>query len=237
MKIAPPSPLIARIRAPSAAPMVSPGVPFEELLQAPGGLRQERRERAFGFSELGLLGPPSGSHSVADPLRPPKPPYTEAGATAGPSTAAARSAEAQPLASRIAEPRETTDIAAARAQNRPVKGAVAAVAHAPVNTSAKNESPPAIETEAPESKRAPSRTPSTQSSKPLKLIVFEENGSLQLIAGSAGLSAEERTRLRRAAEAVAAEFGLSLDSFTLDGSEREPPAFTSIGALHGHHRG
>jgi hypothetical protein len=66
----------------------------------------------------------------------------------------------------------------------------------------------------------------------VRLTLAETEGSLQIVARGGGLSAEMRAELRRRADQLAAETGLSIGDLHLDGSP-EPMSLLPQGALHG----
>lgn len=70
----------------------------------------------------------------------------------------------------------------------------------------------------------PSATP--QPSTPLSLSVFDGAGGLQIVAAMPDINPDAVARLRRIAESLAREFGLSLAEFSLNGAAIDAPAAT-----------
>lgn len=97
--------------------------------------------------------------------------------------------------------------------------------------------PALMESDQPDEAPAPSRRPAQSAEAEdhlakTSVIVAERDGVVQVVA-AAILTPDARLRLRRAADTMAADLGLTLTDFTLNGGTLEPAAPQLIGAPYG----
>lgn len=205
---------------------------FEELLEEGVTLEVQRQERAFGFSELGVIRP-----GPAD-TRPQTPAMVQSTLGVAPEDvqATAQFGEAErsepvtlPVVSLPAESRIDASIAgrgfseantaASRVMPSPQQ-TVVAVPQAPI-VKPQRQSPTS-------SPKTPSRPlPQNAQSRRFSIVVSEQEGAVQIIAGAPQLSAEAKERLRKAAAMLAAEFGVTLGDFTINGALVDAPVPTT----------
>jgi len=217
MKIVPAtSPEALQKTTPGPGP--EPAAPFRQFLNDGADPKTIRRERAFGFSELGVLG--AARAPVADqPVRT---------ASRTPSGGAA-----EPASEAVSEPHATPAFAAVQTvgDRRVAAEAAPTPRGPPLQTSFRPTPPPAATATTPVR-----NLPNTEAISPVRhrpvarqamhtplpkrfsVVLTGENGAMQLIAGSPELDADARERLRRAAAELAAEFGVTLARLTLNGS-------------------
>ncbi|HYF23062.1 MAG TPA: hypothetical protein VD929_06655 [Caulobacteraceae bacterium] len=229
MKIGPPAP-------PQPTPFGrAPEAPTEGFAALLGGMEGGGSDRAFAYDELGVLGArpaPVATPPVAPMPTPWRAPFENA---AAPVLRTPASADVTaPVRPRAAAPGPV------RADAAPRRDAALETPFL-ARTRADAEPPPLRQMQRLERRAAASR-PDAQARlhqrlerlfhahAPLRLAVHERDGAVQLAVGTSGADPDEALRLRRAAEALLAEFGLSLSTFTLDG---RPVANPFRGAEHG----
>lgn len=237
MKIAPAA-LLQINPTPAARSAAMPGSPFEQLLDA-ANLPLEGRQRAFGFSELGVFGAASAIASAAAlEMETPEVPLSQMAAL---SLAASRLQEAQltPNARR-----GDVYVGGSRDKAPPApRSRLVSPQHSSIGPLADAAPPTLRETQTDGEeisvgvRRSAARHLTQVQPKRLSLIVSEQNGAIQILAGSPELGPEARERLRKAAAELAAEFGVTLAQFTLNGSAVEPTFVSQTGAPHGDQRG
>jgi hypothetical protein len=209
---------------------------FETLLDEGVTLKAEQPQRAFGFSERGLLvswGEDAGAPPRADRLAPSAQMVNQTqGATlekliddVTPAKVIVDEFEVQ-----VTSPNETASwapriIGAQRIPELAGAQVAAVTVQARLSTSFPETRPPARTA-------APTRQAPPAESRRLSLVISEQNGTVQIIAGAPELSPEARARLRKAAAALAAEFGVTLSEFTINGGTVDPIP-SSIGAPYG----
>ncbi len=234
MKIAP-----VQVPTDTLAPTLhapSPLTSFEDILTA-SELKDEERQRAFGFSELSIFGPDGATahRAVGTHGGPPATPDREAMAVGGrepPSPAILGTPSLQapaPLGARNADARLSLRMALQQSQPTPQVAAF---------TGPRQSSPPPETGRASASGAAVFRQAQPQPrSTTVSLTFAEHNGTVQLLAAAGGLAPDARSALRRAAIGVLAEFGLALGDITLDGQPVEPLTIRQTGAFDGDHFG
>jgi len=227
---------IGPLAPPQPTPLArAPEAPTEGFAALLGGAEGGGSDRAFAYDELGVLGARPAPVATPPVTRTPTPwraPFEEAAAAVlQPSTSADVTAPVRP---RAAAPGPAGADAAARRDAAPETPFLA-------RTRADAEPPSLRQTQRLERRAAASR-PDPQARlhqrlerlfhahAPLRLAVHERDGVVQLAVATSGAAPEEALRLRRAAEALLAEFGLTLSTFTLDG---RPVANPFSGAEHG----
>ena len=199
----------------------------------PHGATQPGRDRAFGFRELGVWGHGGGRGAEGHPARAcgvealstkppvvePKPPQVDRPVRTEPFDASPRPERRLMRASHDAAAERPDRPPIQRAPRIPgvVASAVPAVAVEAMASEEGVNLPESGEGSAP-----PASTP--EASTPVSVIVTGEDGSLQVLAAAAHLNPEAVARLRRLAESMAREFGLSLAGFSLNG---EPVGLTA----------
>ena len=208
------------------------------LPAAPQTLDEVRQSRALGFRELGMFGGAGAKDLPASPNSE----IDDSGLT--PPLFAAEPARALPVnGPRPAiEPRAEAPVdaqegflAPAQAIKVPEKATDLAVTLGEMlNLSAPLEDRVDADSDsAPMAARRSARPgPATDKDARPSLVVAEGEGALQIVA-AASLTPEARQRLRKAADDLAVELGLTLKDFTLNGGPLERASFTPIGALHG----
>ncbi|MGE5566070.1 MAG: hypothetical protein ACM3YN_07950 [Parcubacteria group bacterium] len=231
---------------PSAVPTTSPAQgdlapSFEQVLQEGVALEVQRQERAFGFSELGVIRPsPPGATPQAEPMTA-KNPVDAASEDAETLMRAGESEPSKSAALRTSSPAPETRSAAPTGKTFMEMSAVRpqATAESPQAVVAFPQAPslrPARPSQNCVPKAPARQLPQEGQPKRFSLVVSEQDGAVQIIAGTPRLSEEAKERLRRAAAMLAAEFGVTLGDLTLNGALIDAPAPTT-GAPDGHFPG
>jgi hypothetical protein len=208
--------------------------------QVEPNLEQEGQRRAFGFRELGLFGAgaPTGAeigHAVAD---------GEGAADMGSDPHPGLDVAAPPPLETHEGPGQGRAQAASIVALRPEPAAAHLEAAHPATligtvpvaptASASKTSATAIKVErggrVPFNSGAPRPTGLSANAS---VIVTEQDGALQVVAAAAGLTPDAHARLRAAAAGVAAEFGLSLNEFSINGDRIDAAPPNPIGGPHG----
>lgn len=231
---------IVPVQVPNGAPAPTlqappPSQSFEDVLTA-SELKFEERQRAFGFSELGIFRPDSASpHRPARPHdSAPAPPSQEA-LNAGIAERAAPTIPGTPALqmrtmSGVKEAGARPSLRMAP-QQTPLAPQIAAFAP-------QRQSPPPESGRIGETGSAVLRPAQPQPRvKAFSLTFAEHNGAVQLLAATGGLAPEVRLAVRKAAVEVLAEFGFALGEITLDGQPVEPFTILQTGAFDGDHFG
>jgi len=239
MKVAPATALPFPLANPAADAPSDPTVSFEALLDEGAPLKAEQPQRALGFSERGLLvswGVEPGLDTSAEPSA------QASTQTVAPTlgselekfTDRAESARmmfevVDAPAPHLSEPASSAPRATSVLRGSGPQDAQAApgIIRSQPQAASRQVGPPEPQRTAPPMRQAPSAE-----SRRLSLVISEQNGVVQIIAGAPELSPDARTRLRKAAAALAAEFGVTLSEFTVNGVSYDP-ALSSIGAPHG----
>lgn len=207
------------------------------------GSMSEGRDRVQAFSALGMFGRPRAVAFAADdvpsPDRRAAPPLgaaPEALRTSPEGAWAETGAETgKVLSPGLAQPAPTAAVPPPAA--RPAAGIVpgpvvpAAIPIILPNVAAD----PAVDvdgTDLPDRAPVPDRQADPASTGP-SLIVAERDGVLQIVARDGDDTPEARARLRRLVERIAAEFGLAVGRFHLNGAEIGPSHISLIGDPHG----
>lgn len=228
MKIDPAASQVATPRQKPSSPASSQS--FGDILTA-AEMKREGAQRAFGFSELGMFGASGSAPAPAAQETFASQPAAKLSAqeTATPEGHPAPRQHAAPGVKPMTTAKpgdrvsETSVLVPRSAQSPAEPGADAA----PLRAIRGSQPKPDTLAGAMAERRLP--RPAVKS-KPLSLVLAERNGTLQVVAATGGMAPEARTALRKAAADVAAEFGVSLGEFTLDGAPLEPE---QIGAPHG----
>jgi hypothetical protein len=203
---------------------------FDQLLEAGVTFEVQRQQRAFGFSELGVLRPCSTETA-------PQTPAMDEGIVGGMPRGVEtlmratvtdvpivllQTASSQPETSGGTPVAQTfLDLDATRLQAAPgPRQTIVALQHAPIFRAMgqrQMSAPRTLSRQLPQSPQA----------KRFSLVVSEQDGAVQIIAGAPQLGAEAKERLRKAAALLAAEFGVTLGEFTINGVFVDAPAPTT----------
>lgn len=246
MKIAPQADPHPYFR-PGALPTAASPLTFASLLDGPSDIRQQNETASFGFSELGPFGraphaaEPNGAVATTAPSTIPqspeeprspvsKPPPSDASVAA--IGAAPRNAQSPARATFDATINDTTSLPITGASATPI----AAGRGMPVAPLRVVEAPtPTLESET-----APDRQSDTLSSattSDVSVLVFEEDGLLQVVATAPAMTDASASRLRRMAQVAAADAGLSLSKISLNGTALPDVSPLKIGGHNGYDPG
>jgi len=214
---------------PPASPITGPAqgdlaLSFEQLLQE---VHAQGQERAFGFSELGVIRPgpanatpqaPTTAESTMDAVPEGAETPTQARGPAPMETTTSGASSPYPGRSDAPSGKNFPEISSTRSHATPASR----------QTIVSFEQTPTLRpTRAGQSSaaKAPARRlPQEGQSKRFSLVVSEQDGTVQIIAGAPQLSAEAKERLRKAAARLAAELGMTLGDFTINGALVDAPA-------------
>lgn len=209
------------------------------LPAAPNVVDHLRQSRALGFRELGMFG---GGGAENQPALADEPaigagaavPATYAGGVARQPGASLRPHATAALSSPSRLVAAPTGALASALVDLPSKGGAAPVVGDALNLSAplEDRADPESGTAPLGSRRSVRADPTPRPSSAANLVVAEGDGMLQIVA-AASLTPEARQRLRKAADSLAADLGLVVSDFTLNGGPLEPPSSNPIGASHG----
>jgi len=225
-------------RMPAGPVGAGPSAPFTQWLESDGDLPARSQERAFGFSELGVLG---SGHPTQTPREQPRAEFH--------LPAHNHDEEVYIREERAERQPDVNNLVVCGRPANVDKGGVSVPSPLPTHAADHGAGTAEVPFVRPSEVRRDTgpAEPNTgnivkrhvvvgSANKPFSLIVSEQAGAVQVLAGSPEMSGEARVRLRKAAAELAAEFGVSLAAFTLNGSNLELPPFPRLGVPHGDQR-
>lgn len=219
---------------------------FEALLAATGQTDRQSAPETLAFGELGMLGrhgAVAGAETAPDVEASTTPPAAAASVSppaAGVAAAAGRGAGA----AEAGAPGSAPERAGAVARKSPDRALRSAPSGAPAQLLQiiNGQTRPAVRSNAsPPAKAATPPRPrpeaSGQQAAPVRIDVSGPGAELHVVLAAPGLSGENRQRLRELLADTAAELGLRLAGFTLNGHIVDAPGVGALGASHGRIRG
>jgi len=242
MKVIPPPGMLPRpsTAMPQSFGAAEPGASFASLLGRTPADGNSGVARSYGFSALGMFGLSGaasdnpGSESVGTL------PVSDAAETAtAASHAAADSAPSLqhgevPSTGQLRGQAASPVQELARIQVPLVDGGEAIAAETQAESSCSGSIEPEGSAPAEGSgPPAPARSRPPMRPAPVNLLVSGSDDALQIVLRSPDDTPEARFRQRRLVEKIAAEFGVTLASVHLNGSDTEPSFASRIGGAHG----